>query len=385
MEVTNQRRILMLLASIAVQMILGGVYAWSSFTPSLTAHGISLSQSGFIFGTMIATFTLSAIPGSFVLRHRGARTTIAISALLYFLGNMVASSFSGSFFLLLFGMGILVGCSIGFGYVSVLGLAMHLFPHKRGTVAGLLMAAFGGGSILLSNLARHLMENQNLNVLQIFRFLGITYGIILFICSLPMERNNHRVGEKQQVGHQLASKEFISLVLGLFAGTFAGLLIIGNLYPIATEMEGNLINPAIHISLFSIGNVLGRLVWGIFQDKYGSRNSILASLLFLALAITPLVFSTHPFVVLVVALLSGLGFGACFVVYASATLQYFGIESFSRLYPLCFLAYGLSGLIGPGTGSMLATLAGSYSYAILLSLGILFLSIITIWKQLPRQ
>lgn len=385
MEVTYQRKILILLASLAVQIVLGGVYAWSSFTPSLGVYGISTSQSSFVFGTMIATFTLSAIPGSFVLRHRGTRTTITISALLYFLGNIVASYFAGRFYLLLLGMGILVGCSIGFGYVSVLGLAMHLFPQRRGTVSGLLMAAFGGGSILLSNLARHLLENQNLNVLQLFRFLGITYGIILLLCSLPMEKNNGRVHNKHQVLHQLASKEFLALVSGIFAGTFAGLLIIGNLYPIATEMKGNVINPAIHISLFSVGNVLGRLLWGMFQDRHGSRKSILASLLFLSLAITPLVFTTHPSVVLVVALFSGLGFGACFVVYAAATLQYFGLESFSRMYPLCFLAYGLSGLIGPGTGSMIANLAGSYSYAILLSLGILFLSMVTIRKQLFRQ
>jgi OFA family oxalate/formate antiporter-like MFS transporter len=262
---------------------------------------------------------------------------------------------------------------------------MHLFPHKRGTVAGLLMAAFGGGSIILSYLARHLLANQGLDVLHAFRFLGIIYGIILLVCSLPMEKNNHHVPEKQQVMHQIVSKEFLSLFLGIFAGTFAGLLIIGNLHPIATEAGKSALNPALHISLFSIGNVLGRLGWGIFQDRYGSKKSILASLLFLFLAITPLVFTTQSSVVLLVSLFAGIGFGACFVVYASATLQYFGIESFSRLYPLCFLAYGLSGLIGPGTGSIIATLAGSYSYAILLSLGILFLSLLVIRKQLPRQ
>jgi OFA family oxalate/formate antiporter-like MFS transporter len=200
-----------------------------------------------------------------------------------------------------------------------------------------------------------------------------------------MEKNKHQVPAKQQILHQIASKEFLSLFLGIFAGTFAGLLIIGNLYPIATELEGITINPAFHISLFSIGNVLGRLLWGIFQDRYGAKNAILASLLFLTLSITPLVFTTHSNMVLLVSLFSGLGFGACFVVYASATLQYFKIESFSRLYPICFLGYGLSGLIGPTTGSLIATLAGSYRYAILLSIGILLLSLFAIGKKLPRQ
>jgi OFA family oxalate/formate antiporter-like MFS transporter len=385
-EDSNQKKILILFASLIIQSILGGVYAWSSFTPSLfTSHAITNSQSGFIFGTMIAVFTLSAIPGSSVLRHRGPRTTVAISALLYFLGNITASYSGGNFFILLLGIGILVGGSIGFGYVSVLAVAMHIFPKKRGTVAGLLMAAFGSGSILLSFLVRHLGENLHLEVLQVFRVLGIAYGLVLFLCSLPMEKNKHQVPAKQQVWHQIASKEFISLFLGIFAGTFAGLLIIGNLYPIATELEGIAINPALPISLFSIGNVLGRLLWGIFQDRYGSKKAILASLLFLTLSITPLVFTTQSNMVLLVSLLSGLGFGACFVVYASAILQYFKIESFSRLYPLCFLGYGLSGLIGPGTGSLIATLAGSYRYAILLSIGILVLSLFAIGKKLPSQ
>ena len=65
--------------------------------------------------------------------------------------------------------------------------------------------------------------------------------------------------------------------------------------------------------------------------------------------------------VLLTVFLIGAGFSACFVVYASAIVEVFGIELFTRLYPLCFLSYGLAALLGPPLGGWIADSTGSYA------------------------
>jgi OFA family oxalate/formate antiporter-like MFS transporter len=59
-------------------------------------------------------------------------------------------------------------------------------------------------------------------------------------------------------------------------------------------------------------------------------------------------------------------------------VQRFGVERFPRLYPLCFLGYGLAGLIAPGLGGRIADATGSYAAAVALCLVTLVVAILAI-------
>ncbi|MFA7173169.1 MAG: MFS transporter [Kiritimatiellia bacterium] len=74
-----------------------------------------------------------------------------------------------------------------------------------------------------------------------------------------------------------------------------------------------------------------------------------------------------------VALL-GFGFGSNFVVYAATVSHFYGDASFPTLYPICFLASGLAGIIGPGLGGYLHGYTESYKAALYLSIGLLSFS-----------
>ncbi len=69
--------------------------------------------------------------------------------------------------------------------------------------------------------------------------------------------------------------------------------------------------------------------------------------------------------------LVGGAFGGCFVLYASTIVEKYGVEKFSKLYPICFLAYGLAALIGPSLGGWLADKTGSYASGLYTSIGVL--------------
>jgi len=88
-----------LFASVAVQICLGSVYAWSTFViPLQKEFGFSTAQTQSIFGVTIAAFSLTMIPaGRFLLRY-GPRKIATVAGILFASGYWVAATSGGSFF-----------------------------------------------------------------------------------------------------------------------------------------------------------------------------------------------------------------------------------------------------------------------------------------------
>jgi OFA family oxalate/formate antiporter-like MFS transporter len=355
-------------AGVLIQTILGGIYAWSTFIPWLNkTYGLSTGQCGFIFGMTIATFTVAMTFAGRILTLKGPRVTAGISAALFMSGYLLASVSNGSFPLLLISLGGIAGAGIGFGYVCPLSVGMKWFPEKKGLVTGVAVAGFGGGAILLSSVAGYFLHS-GVDVLVFFRWLGLFSGLILFVASLflidPPSQKDSSIKTSPLSG--VFSLPFGIIVLGMFAGTFAGLLIIGNLTPIVTMAGLTEGQAVLSVSLFAVGNALGRISWGYLFDHYGYRCIPLSLGIFALLSFVLLISLPVWLLFLVVSAL-GFGFGANFVVYASGVSRFFGPQLFPRLYPICFLAYGLAGIIGPGIGGFLADFTGSYNGALYVS------------------
>jgi OFA family oxalate/formate antiporter-like MFS transporter len=83
-------------------------------------------------------------------------------------------------------------------------------------------------------------------------------------------------------------------------------------------------------------------------------------------------------------LLCGLGFGACFVLYAAQTSVQYGALGLARVYPLLFLFYGISGITGPPFGGFLFDLTGTFAVPMVVSLVLLLAGGIVCWKPIPR-
>jgi len=280
-----RNRWISLIAGVLIQIILGGIYGWSTFIIQLGAnYGLTHSQAGFIFGLCITTFTLTMIFSGRILATYGPRLTAGIGAVLFTGGYLLASFSQGIFAILLLGLGIITGAGIGFGYVCPLTVGMKWFPKNKGLVTGISVAGFGSGAILLSAVASRLL-GAGMDVLVFFRWWGIGCGSLLLIASqfltepITMRKTTHKVVLTSEV----YSLQFWMCAVGMFAGTFAGLLINGNLLPIVAE--GGLSGPRSlqALSLFAVGNAMGRIVWGYFFDVLGYK-SIPLSLIGLSMA-----------------------------------------------------------------------------------------------------
>lgn len=381
-----------LCAGFMFQMILGGIYAWSEFVPLLKAdYGLTASQCGFIFGATIAVFTTVMIPaGRFMQRH-GARLTASIGALLFAAGYVAASMSQGNFLLLLMSLSLVTGAGIGFGYICPLTVAMQWFPDKKGVVTGVSVAGFGGGAVLLSIVAEYLHVDLGLDVLSVFGFIGLGCGLVALLSAqllreAPGGAKSRSADRRDAIAPgTLASRRFLLLCLGMFCGTFAGLLVVGNLKPMAMSLGLGSSTATVAISVFALGNAMGRIGWGQVHDRFGSRLTMVLSQAFLGLSMLLFLLPPAPVLVLAAVLLTGIGFGGCFVVYASAVVELFGISLFPRLYPVCFLWYGLAALIGPPLGGILADATGSYGISIAMSVLLVLITVPLTWILFQRQ
>jgi MFS transporter, OFA family, oxalate/formate antiporter len=363
-----RNRWIILIAGVAIQATLGGIYAWSTFIPWLNAgYGVSTGQAGFIFGLAIATFTVTTIFAGRLLAARGPRITVMIGALLFIGGYLLASFSQGFFPLLLLGSGGIAGAGIGFGYVCPLSVGMKWFPQRKGLVTGVSVAGFGGGAIILSSVAEFFLI-RGTDVLLFFCWQGLASGIVLLSAALLMADppGTKNVGSDNSFRRSmLFSAPFVILVLGMFSGTFAGLLFVGNLVPFAKEAGLNQEGAIIAVSIFAGGNTLGRIVWGHLFDRIKYRSIPLSLAGYAAASLLLLLYLPSGMIYFVIAFL-GFSFGANFVIYASSVSHRYGSTLFSRLYPICFLSYGLAGIIGPGVGGYLFDRTGSYVVAIIL-------------------
>ena len=387
------RKWVVLAGGIILQAILGGVYAWSAFVPPLTAqYGLTNRQSGLIFGVTIAVFTVAMVPAGRLLQAVGPRLTAGIGALLFAAGYLVASFSGGRFPVILVGIGCLTGMGIGAGYVCPLTVAMKWFPDNKGLVAGVAVAGFGGGAVLLSALVEYLLTTAQWNVLETFRLVGVVFGGIALGAALLMDEpdttahgNARPIERASNLAPYVRSWTFGLLCLGMFVGTFAGLLLVGNLKPIllTSGLAGSVATWG--ISIFALGNASGRVIWGRVHDRFGTRPAVLLSLATLGIALLLITLALPASYLLVAVGIGGLGFGACFVVYASSMVQHFGIDLFPRLYPLCFLGYGLAGLIAPGLGGWISDRTGAYAPALYLSASLVVLALVFIGSSFSRM
>ena len=369
-----KNRWIVLSASVLFQTVLGGIYAWSTFSPSLMeVYGLNNAQSSFIFGLTIAVFTLSMIYAGRLLRKRGPRLTANLSAFLYMTGYLLASVSNGRFILLLISLGVITGAGIGFGYVGPISVSMKWFPEKKGLITGIAVAGFGGGAVLLSTVAGIFIDSGT-DVLLFFRWMGILLGAVLLTAAQgmaePTKTGAGTLPSSVRVSDKARTPQFLLITAALFAGTFAGLLVIGNLVPMVREAGLSGAHAIAAVSVFAAGNAVGRISWGHLFDHFGFA-SIPSSLLFFAAAVFILLLPLSSWLLLLMSAVLGFGFGYCFVIYASAISRFYGIDSFPVLYPLAFLGYGAAGIFGPVAGGQLADSTGSFDSAIIVSLAVL--------------
>jgi len=369
------KKYLVLAAAVVMQSALGGIYAWSAFVPPLRErYGLTTGQTQLVFGVALALFILAMVFAGRWQTTRGPRLVATVGGILFGGGYLLASFSGGRLWGLVLGIGVVSGAGIGFAYVCPIATCIRWFPARKGLVTGVAVAGFGGGAVLLSSVAAALFA-RGWDPLAVFRLVGLTYGPAIVLAALamfvpgacPRPAGAAAPPKGITVRALVRDRRFWLLFAAMFAGTFAGLMTIGNLKPIGLAAGAAPALATAAISALAVGNAAGRLGWGWLADRLGWRT-IPLSLAFLAAAVAlliPLARVGPAF--LGVAAAVGFGFGACLVLYAAAAAHYFGADEVGRTYPLISLSYGLSGTVGPVAAGWIFDASATYVPALALA------------------
>lgn len=362
------RRHIVVGISLLAQLCIGGIYAWSEFVPGLCSqYGLTIAQTQAMFGTAIGTFTVVMVLAGRLLEHHGPRRLMIVGGLLLGASYVGASYSGGRFWPMFAASGLVGGAGIGLCYLCPLTVCLSLFPQRKGAMTGLVIGAFGAGAVVLSNAVQPSLA-AGADVLLVLRVVGFAYGAVVVLSALALPARIQRVAQPDQraaPARGLLRQPSVWLhATGMFCGTFAGLMIIGNIRPLALSAGTDELQAALAVSAMGIGNAAGRLGWGAVSDRLGWR-SVPLSMGTLAVAVSlllPAAAYGPAFTLVTVAV--AIGFGSCFVLHAALIAARWGTAALATAYPVVFLAYGLAGLLGPPIGGRIYDATGSYSWAI---------------------
>jgi len=357
-------RYLTLLWAIVIQVCFGAVYAWSTFVaPLKREYGLSSTQTQIIFGVMIGIFAIMMIVTGRLQEKYGPRLIAAFGGIAYGAGYFIASFSKGNFLVLLFAMGLIAGMGLGLGYISSIISCQKCFPRQKGLATGLVVAGFGSGAIAISLIIKPMLDKR-IDILFLFRRMGIVYFILIFIGAMFLKtppENIKNVKERVRLSDLVKQKIYRTMFVCMFTGTFAGLMIIGNLVPIGISLGTNTASAVLAVSTFAIGNATGRIIWGRLYDMFG-RATITASLAMMGISLLCLLlFGYSNSLFPIFACMTGFSFGANLVLYAAHTADIYGIRLVGLIYPYVALAYGASAIIGPTFGGLCYDLRDNFT------------------------
>jgi OFA family oxalate/formate antiporter-like MFS transporter len=183
--------------------------------------------------------------------------------------------------------GVISGFGIGLSYNAVISTVTRWFPDKTGAISGLLLMGFGFGGMLLGSTANELIKAIGWR--QTFLFLGIAFGIIVFIGSrlLVLPPSNYafpKAAAKAKnagiVGMEINSSSMIKrptfwiYLIWSILSTAMGLALIGHAAPFANDLKATASLATFGVGLISVCNGLGRVTLGAICDRIGLKKTM---------------------------------------------------------------------------------------------------------------
>jgi len=156
-------------ASVAIHLCIGSVYAWSIYNPPLTkvfgvvssaADDWNLSEVVWIFTVAIVCLGLTAAVAGRWLEKVGPRLVGTVAACCWGGGYIVGAAgiLTHQLWLIYLGYGVIGGCGLGLGYVSPVSTLIRWFPDRRGMAAGMAIMGFGGGAMIGAPLKEYFLK-----------------------------------------------------------------------------------------------------------------------------------------------------------------------------------------------------------------------------------
>ncbi|HDI58973.1 MAG TPA: MFS transporter [Desulfobacteraceae bacterium] len=408
MEPIKNRGWQVTMAGLGINLALGILYTWSIFRLAIKeaidsgtgAFNWDVAALNDPYAVCCLMFAFTMILAGRIQDRLSPRLTAIIGGILTGAGLMLVSA-SSSLVIWILGFGVLTGAGLGFGYASATPPAIKWFPAARtGMIAGIVVAGFGLASVYIAPLANFLIGRFGIH--QAMMIFGLAFLVV--VCGLAMMLVNPPKGYVPQAKPVTAKRPaakpvedfsppemmrtgaFYKLWFMFFAGSGAGLIIIGSVAGMARQSMGEL--AWVVVALMAIGNASGRVAAGVLSDRIGRTQTLLLTMIFQACIILSLLFisGTQGLLIVAAATLIGFNYGTNLSLFPSATKDYYGLKNFGVNYGLVFSAWGAAGFILPRVAQMIVAYTGSSHAAYIMAASLLIVSaVMAVGTEAPEK
>lgn len=364
------KKYLVLLGALGAQLTIAGLYAWSIFGSAIeTETGWSGNQILLTYSIAQFVFAFSTIFSGILVDRKGPKLTLTIGGLLYG-GGLVLSSFASTPLMLYLTYGVIVGAGVGFVYVCPLSTLVKWFPNKKGTIIGLSVGVFGGGSILFKEVISKLIKA--FDVSGAFLYLGLISAAIIIIGAqlvsnpIGFEKKSAIKSQKDfTTTEMIKTPKFYKIWFMYWLAVIPGLLVLGAAKNIGLQVAGlNESAAATIISILALSNASSRLISGTLSDKLGTLNVLKGIFVITILSLLSLSFLTEIHFMFYLGVIGvAVGYGGFLALFPTYTNQQFGSYSYGSNYGVIYQAYGLAAL----SGIFIKSIVGSYTNTFLVS------------------
>jgi len=184
---SSRRAIVVVAATIAIQLTVGIAYIWSAFQNGVTdtLFGGNDVLGGVTFSILLGVLSISSIFGGMLARKFSTRAVVIAGGILVGIGFLTAGFVRPPFgWVLWITYGLLGGIGMGFTYSTTIACTQKWFPHKKGLITGIVIAALGIGTVAFTPFVTWLIGifgGEGVGESNTFMILG---GIVAVLCTV---------------------------------------------------------------------------------------------------------------------------------------------------------------------------------------------------------
>jgi MFS family permease len=408
-------------AALSIHLAIGQAYAWSVFkAPLEKGLGISGVASALPFTLGIIMLGLSAALFGTKVDSNGPRWAMAVSSACFVSGFLISAVglFLGQYWLVVVGYGFIGGIGLGIGYISPVSTLIKWFPDRPGLATGIAIMGFGGGALIASPLTSQLLAAYGgtgntpsvRGIGMTFLTMGIIYAVFMSVGWLlirvpaddwkpagwdPAHSKQGTLITRGQVSAANAIKtpQFWLLWVVLCFNVTAGIGILERANPIfqdffrdSTPAETLAAAAVGFVSILSLANSLGRILWSSTSDFLGRKNMYriylgVGALLYLAVT---LLGDSNKVVFLVCAIFILSFYGAGFATVPAYLRDLFGTYQVGAIHGRLLTAWSTAGVLGPLIVNAIADARiaagvqgpGRYTTAFMIMIGLLVIGFV---------
>ncbi len=351
--IDSPRAWLIVLAAFFCAFVSFGVtYSFGVFLRPLgIAFGASHATLSTVFSTLtVLSFFLSPATGELADKI-GPRYVVGAGALLMG-GGLLLTAQAHSLPMLFISYGVCVGAAVACIYIPAIAAVGEWFRLRRDIALGIAISGIGCGTLVAAPLAARLTVDMGWrHAFDVFGWasLAIVLGCAALLSRPPVLREKVKI----DVLGMMHTRTFVLLYVAL---AFSGIAIFTAfvfITPFATSLGASHVAGAALIGYVGASSVVGRLGLNALAPRFGLLNMYKASYLILLTSSAIWWFSDSYSILIVFALVMGVGYGGVAAMTPAVAAVRFGIEGLGELLGFLFTSFGVASLVGPPLAGVL--------------------------------